>query len=179
MREVLTSSRTANAFCTPRAGASASDMHWLGYCASLMLSFLPTRTARSTNLKEKDSDVVTDGTVGWRRRNGKGAALASREFALVGHHHHCHHVRSCFCRHHPTTDPRCAWTGAGCTLLPASAAAYWMTALRYPQVPGSPTFTLAWTIFLESRVPDPCWAVRSHLKERSFLSIRPRTRSAS
>ena len=30
-----------------------------------MLSFLPTRTARS---KKKDSDVVTDGTVGWRRR---------------------------------------------------------------------------------------------------------------
>ena len=64
-------------------------------------------------------------------------------------------------------------------LLPASAVAYWMTALRYPQVPGSPTFTLAWTIFLESRVPDPCWAVRSHSKGRSFLSIRPRTRSAS
>ena len=69
VREVLTSSRTANAFCTPCTGASASDMHWLGYCASLMLSFLPTRTARSTNIKEKDSDVVTDGTVGWRRRN--------------------------------------------------------------------------------------------------------------
>ena len=68
VRDVLTSSRTANAFCTPCAGASASDMHWLGYCASLMLSFLPTRTARSTNIKEKDSDVVTDGTVGWRRR---------------------------------------------------------------------------------------------------------------
>ena len=68
VREVLTSSRTANAFCTPCAGASASDVHWLGYCASLMLSFLPTRTARSTNIKEKDSDVVTDGTVGWRRR---------------------------------------------------------------------------------------------------------------
>ena len=43
-------------------------MLWLGYCASLMLSFLPTRTARSTNIKYKDSDVVTDGTVGWRRR---------------------------------------------------------------------------------------------------------------
>ena len=95
VREVLTSSRAANAFCTPCAGASASYMHWLGYCASLMLSFLPTRTARSTNIKEKDSDVVTDGTVGWRRRNGKDAALASREFASVGHHHHWREGVSC------------------------------------------------------------------------------------
>ena len=47
VREVLTSSRTANASCTPCAGASSGDMHWLGYCASLMLSFLPARTARS------------------------------------------------------------------------------------------------------------------------------------
>ena len=28
--------------------------------------------------------------------NGKGAALASREIASVGHHHHCHHVRRVF-----------------------------------------------------------------------------------
>ena len=38
---------------------------------------------RQQIFKEKDSDVVTDGTVGWRRRNGKGAALASRELAII------------------------------------------------------------------------------------------------
>ena len=31
-------------------------------------SFFPTRNARSRNFNEKGSDVVTDGTVGWRRR---------------------------------------------------------------------------------------------------------------
>ena len=33
-------------------------------------------------------------------QNGKGATLASREFASVGHHHHCHHVRRCFYSKH-------------------------------------------------------------------------------
>ena len=80
VREVLTSSRTATASCTPCAGASAGDMHWLGYCASFMLSFLPTRTARSKKIIKKDSDVVTDGTVGWRRRNT----------SLILHRFFCH-----------------------------------------------------------------------------------------
>ena len=39
---------------------------WL-LCITHGFHFLPTRTARSTSIKEKDSDVVTDGTVGWRR----------------------------------------------------------------------------------------------------------------
>ena len=58
VREVLTSSRTANASCTPCAGAPAGDMHWLGYWASLMLSFLPTRTARSKKKKKKKRTVT-------------------------------------------------------------------------------------------------------------------------
>ena len=40
-------------------------------------------------------------------------------------------------------------------------------------MPGGPTFTLAWTIFLEPRVPDPCC---SHSKEEEF-SVYPSTDS--